>query len=495
MEKISKIETSRITANKSNPRTRIDNVDDLVSSIKENGLLQPITVRWNKEFDAEGIPTGYEVIAGSRRLTACKKLGIEKMDCIVLNVTEEKALELATVENIVRENMNAVDEANAVSKLYEQGKGKHEIAAIFGKSVRWAEGRRKIVGLGDKAMEMLASGKINLGHAEVLTMCPPERVERYLDFAGWNTPEQLKSKILSDRHELTDAPFDFKKICKNCENRSDNQQDLFGDVKECYCLNEECYKNQTEKECHRKIASFEKAGYSEVPEQDYGAARYATNEKSRYRSWNHYFSIEANDEESNEMVKKIKANGGKARWWLDRETAESGLVWFTGDAQQEPAETEEEREERIAATAKEKRIEAKANELEREQIRQIVEVSINDIHKDTIAILFDFINSQNYDEETFGTVSANAEDSNEEEYNEGAVANIDEKTSSGMTQREFVIENIVKEFMTWNGCKFKSEAERNFFALESREKYMQMAKEIVESEPEETEDEGEDDEE
>lgn len=493
MENISKIETSRITANKSNPRTRIDNVDDLVSSIKENGLLQPITVRWNKEFDADGIPTGYEVIAGSRRLTACKKLGIEKMDCIVLNVTEEKALELATVENIVRENMNAVDEANAVSKLYEQGKGKHEIAAIFGKSVRWAEGRRKIVGLGDKAMEMLASGKINLGHAEVLTMCPPERVERYLDFAGWNTPEQLKSKILSDRHELTDAPFDFKKICKNCENRSDNQQDLFGDVKECYCLNEDCYKNQIEKECHRKIASFEKAGYSEVPEQDYSPARYATKEKSRYRSWNHYFSIEADDEESNEMVKKIKANGGKARWWLDRETAKSGLVWFAGDAQQEPEETDEEREERRMAAERERRINTKVCELEKNAMRELLTVCFEQIENETVAILFDFINSANYNEEEFG-VTADAEEETDS-YKEGAVANLGEPTASGRDQREFIIDNIIEELTTYSGCKYESESERAFWMLKDRKDYIKEATEYVDSHPEEAEDEDKDDEE
>lgn len=486
MENILEIETSRIIVNRSNPRTRIDNVDDLISSIKENGLLQPITVRWNKEFDSEGFPTGYEVIAGSRRLTACKQLGIEKMDCIVLNVTEEKALELATVENVVRENMTAVDEANAVAKLYEQGKSRMEIAAIFGKSIRWAEGRRKIVSLGDKAMEKLASGKINLGHAEALTMCPPERIERYLDFAVWNTPEQLRNKILNDRHELSEAPFNYKQICKKCANRSDCQQDLFGDVKECYCLDEECYKNQVEKECQRKIAGFKKAGYVEVPEEDVGQARHATEQTSRYLSWNKYFSIEADDDKSRDMVKKIKDNGGKACWWIDKATAESGLVWRVSDAKsEEEDEDDSEREERRMAAERERRINTKVCELEKNAMRELLTVCFEQIENETVAILFDFINSANYNEEEFG-VTADAEEETDS-YKEGAVANLGEPTASGRDQREFIIDNIIEELTDYSGSKYESESERAFWMLKDRKDYIKEATEYVDSHPEEEE--------
>lgn len=109
------IAVDNIHDNDDNPRTRIENVEDLKASIKANGLLQPIVVRGNQTNKH------WKVIAGSRRFKACKELGLAAIPCIVIDSDDAKAYELATAENIVRENMTAVDEANAVSKLFAQG--------------------------------------------------------------------------------------------------------------------------------------------------------------------------------------------------------------------------------------------------------------------------------------------------------------------------------------------------------------------------------------
>lgn len=306
------INVASIDENDDNPRTCIENVEDLKASIKANGLLQPIVVRGNQPNKH------WKVIAGSRRFKACKELGLAAIPCIVIDADDEKAYELATAENIVRENMTAVDEANAVAKLFAQGKTRTEIGAMFGKSARWAEGRRKIVELGKKAMEALAAGKINLGHAEVLTMCRPEDVEKWLDMAKWKSPEELKTAIMNERPLLERAPFDAKKVCKKCENRSDKQTDLFGDVTCCYCLDRECFNKQVAKHVESLRKKFIKEGMTEVPEDEQMDAMY---------EWNGFVSENSNDEDDAKFYKDCIAEGKKPMFWIEEKTAEYGFVF------------------------------------------------------------------------------------------------------------------------------------------------------------------------
>lgn len=305
------IPLDKIRENPNNPRSVIDSVDDLKASIRNSGILQPIAVRWK-----DGC---YEVVAGSRRFRACKELRLETIPCKVLpQIGDDMAYELATAENLVRENMTAVDEANAVAKLFAQGKTRTEIGAMFGKSARWAEGRRKIVELGDKAMELLAAGKINFGHAEVLTMCNPKDVNKWLSNAVWQTPEALKNAIMNEKPLLERAPFDAKKVCRNCEKRSDEQKDLFGDVQCCYCLDRECFEGHVKKEADHWRKKFTKEGLEEVPKDQFYSA------KNEYNGW---FDTCSEDEEERELTKKFIAEGKKPMFWVDDSTAEWGHVF------------------------------------------------------------------------------------------------------------------------------------------------------------------------
>ena len=299
-----------IIENDENPRTEISSVEDLKASIKAQGLMQPIVVR--------RIDNGFKVVAGSRRFKACKELKMGAVPCIVIDADDATAYELATAENIVRENMTAVDEANAVAKLFAQGKSRTEIGAMFGKSARWAEGRRRIVELGDKAMEYLAAGKINLGHAEVLAMCRKEDVERFLSVATWKTPEDLKNYIMNEKPLLERAPFNAKKVCKNCENRSDCQRDLFGDVQNSYCLNRECFESKVKKEAERIRRKYIAEGYEEVPENK----RYEA-----MHGWSGWYDDDTEDENERDFINAIRAEGEKPMFWVDDDSAESGLVW------------------------------------------------------------------------------------------------------------------------------------------------------------------------
>ena len=336
IDSISTIETSRIEVNPNNPRTRIDDVSDLVASIKENGLMQPITVRWTHKNDKNGIPTGYEVIAGSRRLTACKQLGIEKMPCIIKTCDDAKAFELATTENLVRENMTAVDEAVAVKKLFDEGKSRIEVAAIFGKSAKWAEGRKRIASLGDKALKYLAEGKITLGHAEVLSLCDEENVEKWLDTAKWKKPEELKRDILNrERKLLSNSPFNWRKDCAHCPKRSDCQRDLFDDVEDVYCLDSDCYATMITKECARAEKEFKKAGYEAVSDEDLNAAKF------HYAGW---VAADTEREDEKEAIAKLKEAGFKPKFWIDTDTAQRGLSynerWIESEADEDDSEEE-----------------------------------------------------------------------------------------------------------------------------------------------------------
>lgn len=214
--------------------------------------------------------------------------------------------------------MTAVDEANAVAKLFAQGKSRTEIGAMFGKSARWAEGRRRITELGDKAMEYLAAGRINLGHAEVLAMCNQEDVSKYLEYATWKSPEDLKSVIMNARPLLERAPFDAKKACKSCEKRSDHQTDLFGDVQCSYCLDRECFEAHVKKEAEYWRKKFLKDGLEEVPEDDRMDAE---------NEWNGYVSTSTEDEDETEFVKDSIAEGKKPMFWVNEKTAEWGHVF------------------------------------------------------------------------------------------------------------------------------------------------------------------------
>lgn len=487
-DNISTIETSRIVANPNNPRTRIDDVSDLVASIKENGLMQPIIVRWTKKKDEHGLPTGYEVIAGSRRLTACQQLGIKKVNCIVISCDDEKAFELATTENLVRENMTPADEARAVAKLFKEGKGRIEVGAIFGKSGRWAEGRRRIANLGEKALKMLDEKKISLGHAEVLCMCDEDRVERWLDSARWQSPEELKRRILSsDRKLLKVANFDAKKTCAKCEKRSDCQRDLFGDITDVYCLDEECFKKQIEKECSRIIKEFQKAGYEAIPEDEVYRAR---------NEYGPYIDATTDDEDDLKKIEKLRENGAKAMYWIDMETAENGLVFVNEETHESSIDDDEEDDDTMAPELEDvedyddrEEIHGIADDIESEDVLSEVKKIIDNSNEDIILTIYNaLMPAEIWDEEAYKQKRTYAESLDFERNKE----NSREPKYMGKKVAEALAIKIAENIQYKNNnCKGAEDFWRTKFNLKPRSEYLELAKEKWKNEPEveETEDE------
>jgi hypothetical protein len=185
-------------------------------------------------------------------------------------------------------------------------------------------------------MEYLAAGKINLGHAEVLTMCPAEDVEKYLNVAIYRTPEDLKNEIMSAKPLLERAPFDAKKVCKHCESRSDMQTDLFGDIQCCYCLDKECFEKQVAKKAEEIRKDYIKQGFEEVPEEDVDEAEYG---------YGDYLDAETDDEDEQKTIEKLKQEGVKPMFWVNDKKADYGLVYhLTGSDDEDCDDDDEQRE-------------------------------------------------------------------------------------------------------------------------------------------------------
>jgi ParB-like partition proteins len=123
-----KIPIADLQRNKYQPRIFFDDekLKELTSSIKENGVVQPIAVRPNKYE-----PGKYEIIAGERRWLASQKAGLNEVPVIVLDVNDEKSLEIAIVENVQRQDLNVIEEAKGYQRLIKEFGYDHEKIAKF----------------------------------------------------------------------------------------------------------------------------------------------------------------------------------------------------------------------------------------------------------------------------------------------------------------------------------------------------------------------------
>ena len=163
-----KIDISKIYPNKKQPRKNFEEkeIRELSESIKNQGLIQPIVVR-----EASG--NMYEIIAGERRWRACQLAGLHSVNCVVMSVDDKNVYELALIENIQRENLNVVEEANAYKNLIElNGMKNEELSKKIGKSSSHISNLIRILDLDQEIHQMIISGKISMGHARALIGVP-----------------------------------------------------------------------------------------------------------------------------------------------------------------------------------------------------------------------------------------------------------------------------------------------------------------------------------
>jgi ParB family chromosome partitioning protein len=134
---------------------------ELKVSIKEKGVLQPLLVRKHKD--------NYELIAGERRLRAARAVGLDEVPVIIRNVTDREALVLALVENIQREELNAIEEAQGFKRLIEEFQfSQEEVAQAVGKDRSSVANLLRLLKLPEEIQQHVIDGKISMGHARAL---------------------------------------------------------------------------------------------------------------------------------------------------------------------------------------------------------------------------------------------------------------------------------------------------------------------------------------
>ena len=470
---VKRIKIGNIIHGKNNPRSEIGDTKDLEASIKAHGLISPITVCWNI---AE---CKYEVVAGARRLQALKNIGAVEVDCIINYSDDPNELySVATAENIIRKEMSPADECRAIKKMVDGGKDIRSVATTFGHTVRWAMGRLKMAELGDDIMKMVDEGEITLAHAEVLTMCSnDDEVKKFADQCRYTHPEDLKTRIMNEKKNLSKAPFSTRQICKGCDKQTITQQDIFGDVTDSYCQDGECYQNNLDKFIEGMVAELKKNGYIQW-------------EGNHDWDFIHSYSFIDPDKMSEsdvEVVERIRENGGHL-WFYVKKDGEVVFRWKRSEAPKDPEEEEAQEQERAERELNSK-VHQRKNELEKADFKERVQNIVDSINSNAVALIFDVLNYDRSDYLSFGECCTVDDD---DEYYEGAVANINEATDKGITQRDYIVDSIVDILTDYDGVIYKSEVERAFFDLKERSWYEAEARRQIEEEPEtETEEEQE----
>jgi ParB/RepB/Spo0J family partition protein len=227
-----------------NPRKTIDQakVERLAASIKAIGIQQPLVV------NREG-----EVIAGQRRLLAAELAGLELIPCMVRDMDDDQALEVAIAENAAREDVSPIEEAESIDAYLRSGRTVEQAADRFGHTPAWVERRVQLLGLTTAWRIVMISGQLPLRHAELLARLPVATQDALAQrFGGRDLPSFLsfEREVQLSLRRLAQAPFSAADesypggSCAACPKRSDKQRDMFSDEQpssDAACLDPACW--------------------------------------------------------------------------------------------------------------------------------------------------------------------------------------------------------------------------------------------------------------
>ena len=212
-EEIVNIPLENLRPNPYQPRKVFDEeaLKDLADSIKEHGVFQPIIVKKSIK--------GYEIIAGERRYRASKLAGLEKIPAIIRNFTDEQMMEIALLENLQRENLNAIEEATAYKKMIQNlGITQDELSKKVGKSRSHITNIIGLLRLPKEVQQMVAESKITMGHARALSKL--ESDEEIISLANKIIDEHLP--VRTTEENLSSKELE-KKVKINRNNQKNNE--------------------------------------------------------------------------------------------------------------------------------------------------------------------------------------------------------------------------------------------------------------------------------
>ena len=161
-----KIRITEIAPNKYQPRKNFDeeNLNDLVNSIRERGVIQPIIVRKSEDQISK-----YEIIAGERRWLAAQKAGLHEVPVVVTEADDLKSLEFAIVENVQRHDLNPLEEAQGYQRLIDEfSYDQEKVSKFIGKSRSHVTNCLRILSLPEEVLKLIENKKLSAGHAKIL---------------------------------------------------------------------------------------------------------------------------------------------------------------------------------------------------------------------------------------------------------------------------------------------------------------------------------------
>ena len=208
-EAITMVKLSELRSNPYQPRKVFDEeaLKELAASIKEHGVFQPIIAKKSIK--------GYEIIAGERRVKASIMAGLEEIPTIVRNFDDTEMMEIALLENLQRENLNAIEEANAYKKLLETlSLTQEQLAVRLGKSRSHITNMVGLLALPEAIQQDVSEKKISMGHARVLSKLDNKEQQKEL-------AEKIVTEGLSVRslEELTNSEEKYPKAHKQVKSK------------------------------------------------------------------------------------------------------------------------------------------------------------------------------------------------------------------------------------------------------------------------------------
>jgi len=258
------IPLSEISSNPHNPRKTFlgPKFDELVASIEEKGVIEPIIVR-----SASNGKTTYEVVAGDRRFKAAcliaeKEKGLEhyKIPAVIRKLDDDEAFDFMIIENLQRADLTPFEEAQSFKEYFvKKGKGSiPELAKRIGKSAGFIRRKIAVLSLPKYILKSWETGELTFSHLEQLRrLKDPGELKKAFEYAKggrWRdepvSKRALKEHIEEDSPALKNAAFDLEKAgCGDCSQNSDVQQSLWEvkELEEAHCFNKSCFqKNQIE---------------------------------------------------------------------------------------------------------------------------------------------------------------------------------------------------------------------------------------------------------
>lgn len=270
---VRRIPLKDIVPSTNNPRKTFnaEELNELAESIKENGLLQPITVRPVKSENEETEFAKYEIVCGERRYRATQLTGSEEIDCIVKELDDKQALTAMIFENMQRKDVDPMEEASAIDRLVNEfGVDVSQVAKMLGKSETFVRSRLRLNGTIQEFVDLMQNGPLVLTHLLEISKLPPEQQKVLYGacftpecIARWkykfpNIPElkemidsNVMMKLDTAKFPLNDETFhgfaegETLSACAKCPLNTANDPSGTGDVTSPRCIKRDCFMLKT----------------------------------------------------------------------------------------------------------------------------------------------------------------------------------------------------------------------------------------------------------